>query len=192
MDLIEAVKIIDNCLPQGLNKNLNSWLNLTDGFEEACIMGSEENVVKKKIRQTETLNFNILSKSLTNVSFFNILGMNFKKHILEYIDDFNGEVSIKGIQEISALKYVEGGHYVFHTDHHHKIPRTLSLIYMVNDDYTGGTLCFKGPKKNDMDILKKVEPKSNRLIIWPSSHLFPHAVEPVTEGVRYSVVCWAV
>jgi predicted 2-oxoglutarate/Fe(II)-dependent dioxygenase YbiX len=102
------------------------------------------------------------------------------------------KLSVGGITEISALRYSVGGHYKFHTDYHFKIPRTLSLIYMVNEDYVGGSLCFKGPKTDDTEVLKKVEPKKNRLIIWPSCHLFPHAVEPVKEGVRYTIVCWAV
>ena len=31
----------------------------------------------------------------------------------------------------------------------------------------------------------------NRMIIWPSTFLYPHTVKPVTKGTRYSVVAWA-
>jgi predicted 2-oxoglutarate/Fe(II)-dependent dioxygenase YbiX len=33
--------------------------------------------------------------------------------------------------------------------------------------------------------------KSTSVIIWPSNFLFPHCVEPIQEGVRYSIVAWA-
>ena len=36
-----------------------------------------------------------------------------------------------------------------------------------------------------------IEKKSNRMIVWPSNFLYPHAVKPVTEGIRYSIVSWA-
>ena len=30
----------------------------------------------------------------------------------------------------------------------------------------------------------------NSLIMWPSNFIYQHAVKPVTEGERYSVVSW--
>ena len=69
-----------------------------------------------------------------------------------------------------------------------KFPRTLSAIVLLNNDYKGGELCFKDPDgSNDNVILTK----SNRIIVWPSTFLYPHEVKPVTEGVRYSIVSWA-
>ena len=191
MDLIEAIKVYDDFLPKIINDDLFEWLKITKEFEDASVIGTETNIIAKEIRRTETMNFNKLSNSLTNVKFFHLLGQYFQKITQVYNQEFNNEISIKSITEISALRYGVGGHYKFHTDHHFKIPRTLSLIYMVNDEYEGGPLCFKGPRTIDTEILKKIEPKKNRLIVWPSSHLFPHAVESVKKGVRYTIVCWA-
>ena len=42
-----------------------------------------------------------------------------------------------------------------------------------------------------MNATSTVEKKANRMIIWPSNFLYPHSVKPVTEGIRYSVVSWA-
>ena len=36
--------------------------------------------------------------------------------------------------------------------------------------------------------IKKIK---NRLIVWPSNFLFPHSVQPVSSGERYSIVSWA-
>ena len=59
---------------------------------------------------------------------------------------------------------------------------------MLNNDYEGGDLSFAD--QNNEEILK-VEKQANRMIIWPSNFLFPHAVLPVTKGKRYSIVAWA-
>ena len=86
------------------------------------------------------------------------------------------------------LKYENSGHYDFHTDHCYSIPRTLSVIILLNDDYKGGDLVFKDFNKNSE--LLRVQPSSARAIIWPSNFMYPHRVEPITEGKRYSVVSW--
>ena len=62
------------------------------------------------------------------------------------------------------------------------------FIYFVNDDYEGGELFFELPKIKES---YKVGVKKDRLIIWPSNFLYPHKVEPVTKGIKYSVVSWA-
>lgn len=192
MDLIKAVHVYDDFLPEVMSHDLAEWLKTTKEFTEATVVGTNRNVVMKEIRSTETMNLNRNSESLTNVKFFHLLGKEFEKIIHVYNQEYNNEIQVNTISEISALRYGVGGHYKFHTDYHTKIPRTLSLIYMVNEDYEGGALCFKGPRTNDTEVLKKIKPKKNRLIIWPSCHLFPHAVEPVKKGVRYTIVCWSV
>ena len=36
-----------------------------------------------------------------------------------------------------------------------------------------------------------METKPGHVVIWPSNFMYPHAVEPVKKGIRYSVVSWA-
>ena len=112
----------------------------------------------------------------------------FTEHINKYVNDFNMHNFQCTINDIQILKYTKGGHYKLHCDHGPAVPRTLSLIYFVNDDYQGGDLIFKLINTND-EI--KIQNKKNRLIIWPSNFMYPHCVTPVTNGVRYSVVAWA-
>ena len=92
------------------------------------------------------------------------------------------------VKELSILKYSLGGHYRFHTDHHRKVPRIYSCIFLVNDDYEGGDLIFKYPNS---EKITKINKKQNKMIIWPSNFLYPHSITPVTKGERYSVVAWA-
>ena len=96
------------------------------------------------------------------------------------------EVQIRCFEPLQLLKYEKGGFYRKHVDHFTDIPRTLSFIYFLNNDYEGGELIFK---LGTGDI--KIENKPNRLVIWPSNYLYPHEVTTVTKGTRYSLVTWA-
>jgi len=57
----------------------------------------------------------------------------------------------------------------------------LSILTSLNDDYEGGEFIICDKKF----ILKKGE-----TIIFPSLFMFPHKVDLVTKGIRYSIICW--
>ena len=59
---------------------------------------------------------------------------------------------------------------------------TLSVLGALNDDYEGGELIFW----NDT----KIELKAGSLLVFPSTFMYPHSVNPVTKGTRYSYVSW--
>ena len=88
---------------------------------------------------------------------------------------------------IQALKYSPGGHYITHVDDHPDVPRSLSFIWRLNNDYEGGDLTWSMHGKEFM----RSKTKPNSMIIWPSSFLYPHCVEPITKGTRWSIVAWA-
>ena len=76
-----------------------------------------------------------------------------------------------------------------HCDHIHTIfdgqrkgIPTLSLLGSLNDNYEGGDLIL-------FDDFK-IELEKGDLIIFPSNFLYPHRVEPVISGVRYSYISW--
>ena len=76
-----------------------------------------------------------------------------------------------------------------HCDHIHTIfdgqrkgIPTLSLLGSLNDNYEGGDLIL-------FDDFK-IELEKGDLIIFPSNFLYPHRVEPVLSGVRYSYISW--
>jgi predicted 2-oxoglutarate/Fe(II)-dependent dioxygenase YbiX len=37
---------------------------------------------------------------------------------------------------------------------------------------------------------EEIKFKTGDLLIFPSNFLYPHRVEPVTKGVRYSFISW--
>ena len=102
---------------------------------------------------------------------------------LDWFTDWSGYSSIK------FIKYSLGETMVDHWDSIHSlfdgerkgIP-TLSIIGTLNDDYEGGEFYMFKDKKIDM--------KSGDLLIFPSSFMYPHRVQPVKKGTRYSYVSW--
>ena len=60
---------------------------------------------------------------------------------------------------------------------------TLSVLGCLNNNYAGGELVFY----NDTQI----ELKAGQIAVFPSNFLYPHKVLPITEGNRYSFICWA-
>jgi len=59
----------------------------------------------------------------------------------------------------------------------------LSVVGQLNEDFEGGEFVMWGDKV--------IEFESGDLIIFPSNFVYPHRVEPVTKGSRYSYVSWA-
>lgn len=86
-------------------------------------------------------------------------------------------------ESYSILKYGEGQKFTNHIDDYKENPRRVSLIYYLNDDYEGGEIKF--PR---FGITYK--PKANDLIIFPSTYVYNHSVNPVISGTRYAVVSW--
>lgn len=83
----------------------------------------------------------------------------------------------------TILKYGKGQKFVNHIDDHKDYHRRMSLVYYINDDYTGGEIVF--PR---FGITYK--PAKDELLIFPSTYVYNHSVIPVVEGTRYAVVSW--
>ena len=76
-----------------------------------------------------------------------------------------------------------------HCDHIHTlfdgerkgIP-TLTILGVLNDDYKGGKLVMFSDEV--------IECKKGDLLVFPSNFLYPHRVDAVKEGTRFSFVSW--
>ena len=101
-----------------------------------------------------------------------------------YVNEFpNFDISQDTGYQI--LRYRPGGKYDYHTDQHVDYNREVTIIVNLNDEYTGGNLCHL----KDSCITKMGK---GDIIIFPSNFTYPHRITPVTSGIRYSVVTWAV
>jgi hypothetical protein len=83
----------------------------------------------------------------------------------------------------SILKYTIGQKFVNHIDDHVDFHRRVSAIYYMNDDYEGGEINF--PR---FGISYK--PMANEMLLFPSTYVYNHSVNEVTQGTRYAVVSW--
>lgn len=117
----------------------------------------------------------------------NLLYLSFNPLITDYKRDFNiydDGTLLEEVQEsYQILKYSKNNFFKYHFDDSAKHHRKISLVYYFNDDYLGGEIVF-----NKFDITYK--PKANELIIFPSTYVYSHAVQEVTEGIRYALVTW--
>ena len=188
MALRNYIKIYDDILPLETIASITSLSSKVD-YEKAKVGTGVE---AEHIRKVWDFGLNNQGKNMTHIKWSNFLRHIFARAVQRYIFDtvLQGahDVSPGKIMEINILKYETGGHYVYHTDFFHLHPRQFSLILLLNNDYQGGRLVFNNPNFNDE---YKIETKPGRLIVWPSNFLFPHMVEKVTKGTRYSIVGWA-
>ena len=153
-------------------------------FETGAVVGNGTDVVDKKVRNVDILGLSNQHDSLSNVHWANFINHLVIKQMCKYINEFP-DIRRAGIFDMQALRYGVGGHYEFHVDDGPTMDRKYSSILMLNNDYEGGTLCFKLDNK-----IIEMETKPGNLVIWPSNFMFPHAVKPLTKGVRYSIVSW--
>ena len=95
-----------------------------------------------------------------------------------------------GYSSVRYNRYSQNRKMAEHCDHIHSlfegkrkgIP-ILSCLGVLNNDYEGGEFIMF----EDFEI--KLE--QGDLLIFPSNFLYPHRVEPVKNGVRYSYISWS-
>jgi len=94
-------------------------------------------------------------------------------------------VTLHDIERPQFLGYRAGDFFVRHADRDRAGAnrRAVSVIVFVNDDYEGGGLKFVGD-----DVAITITPTAGQLIAFRSDAL--HEVEPVTKGLRFTVVSW--
>lgn len=126
----------------------------------------------------------------------NFLGLNqvVRNAVMDYCSFLNlkhfNYPAISIFSSIRINRYCENTSMDFHCDHistmfdgkKRGIP-ILSILGSLNDDYEGGELIFFEDKKITL--------KAGDVMVFPSNFLYPHKVNTITKGIRYSFVCWA-
>jgi predicted 2-oxoglutarate/Fe(II)-dependent dioxygenase YbiX len=97
----------------------------------------------------------------------------------------HSECQVSRAYGLELLRYRSGGFYVQHHDASFEQPRILTCVIGLNKDYAGGALTW-------FDGRIRIRPEPGRIILFPSSFLFPHSAETVTSGIRYVVVSWLI
>ena len=94
-----------------------------------------------------------------------------------------------GYSTIRYNKYLENRKMALHADHikslfdgdRKGIP-ILSVLGLLNDNFEGGEFVLFDNKIITLE--------QGDLLIFPSNFMYPHKVEPVTQGTRHSYISW--
>lgn len=138
----------------------------------------------KNIRNVQGYHLNF--DTPTNLFYWNYIKSEIEKLYFHYRAKFPKMASNK-INQIDLLKYTPGGKYETHTDHFTNTPRHLSIIINLNDDYEGGDLIFTDQKQKE---IKRLKLGKGSIVFFPSNFMYPHGIQPITKGTRYSIVAW--
>ena len=120
--------------------------------------------------------------------FYKDIQKGFEKAVNDYVS-VNTKIKPQEYTQFRINCYETGGFMKEHIDNiHHShgqkqgYPHLTSLIFL-NDDYGGGefTLCGESLDKD-----------KGSAVVFPSNFMFPHEVEKVTSGVRYSIMTWII
>ena len=191
--------------PQDLSKYIQYWPNFLhhsfidtlmaeftkdeSEWQDTRIGGGENGgVVDKNIRgamtillsQNETIEKNLWLRKQIDSYLYETT----KQILAKYVESFPlaKPVADSGYE---LLRYEEGTGYTQHTDHFHENPRILSCSIGLTDpsEFEGGEFTFF-----DQAISFKQEKGS--VLVFPSSFQYPHQVNTVTKGTRYSIITW--
>ena len=138
----------------------------------------------KDIRNVKGFHLNF--DTPTDVFYWNFIKEEIERLYNYYKAKFPKMISSK-INQIDLLKYSAGGKYEIHTDHYTTSIRHLSIIMNLNDDYEGGDLVFTDQKEKE---IKRLKLSKGSVVFFPSNFMYPHGIQPITKGTRYSIVSW--
>jgi predicted 2-oxoglutarate/Fe(II)-dependent dioxygenase YbiX len=182
-NLDDYIVVLKNLVPYTLCEDIIEEYENSEDFCDAVTTGG----INKKVRNCFNLDISsqsIISKNYEKRKFLdNKLFVVAGQALNQYNKLFSYSNNLAGDSGYTLLKYDVGNHYSYHVDDSNKTPRKLSLSLTLNDSFNGGEFSFFHGHK-----IYKLNKGDG--IIFPSSFMYPHAVLPVTEGTRYSIVTW--
>lgn len=98
-------------------------------------------------------------------------------------------VELSSMEGPQFLIYRSGDFFTRHTDNHSggTTGRQVSFIAFLNSDFEGGALKFYGGVQ-DKPLELTLDPEEGLLLFFRSGWF--HEVEPVTSGMRFTIVGW--
>ena len=179
MDHLEAIVELKNIVPDEFLNRIIPLIN-----KKAKKNMEVRSGVNKNVRNVKGYHLNF--DTPTNIFYWNFIKKEIERLYIYYKAKFPRMMSSK-INQIDLLKYSFGGKYEVHTDHFTTCTRHLSVIINLNDDYEGGDLIFTDQKGKEIKRLKLAK---GSIVFFPSNFMYPHGIEPIIKGTRYSIVAW--
>lgn len=171
-DFKEYIRLIEKDMSNGLY----NWTSMLTGSE------SQSPQLHSSKRRGKNIGLSVCSSMSDSAKKFQL---ELDKFVSESLQDYSKRY---GYWDLSGegwvlLKYELDDFFITHTDSSRRYPRQVSTVYYVNDDYSGGELSFPY-------IGITIKPKAGELVIFPSTNLFSHQAEKITDGVKYSLANW--
>jgi hypothetical protein len=185
-----------------MNKNLKDYIKVYDGLlsqslREQVITELESAEfkingfysVREKLTEVETNDSSYTVEIPSSPLLINVVGAVLHEYIIKDLQ-FPWFPGWEGYSAIKYTKYETGTNMREHCDHIHNIfdgqrkgiPK-VSVIGSLNNNYSGGELVFFTDEVYEL--------KAGQIMAFPSVFLYPHRVNTVTSGTRYSFVSWA-
>lgn len=168
---------IEGAVSEGFCKKLIEEYAKPEVKKELPYIGNGNNHVNLDIRNVQRLQLPLFAGIGATLT---AIGLQVNHQIWQY--------DITHSNQSEFLMYDVNGKYETHTDAFHSRSnetRKLTVLAFLNDDFEGGKFYIQNSHER---LYPQQTPGT--VIVFPS--FMPHGVEPVTSGIRYSVVTWMV
>jgi hypothetical protein len=168
---------IDNAISKGFCKKIIEEYAKPEVKKLPPIIGMNEGTVDLNIRNVERLQLPLfagIGATLTSIA------LQVNHQVWKY--------NITHSNQSEFLMYDINGKYETHVDTFHSRSnetRKLTVLVFLNDDFEGGKFYIQNSHERFYP-----QQTPGTVIVFPS--FMPHGVEPVTKGIRYSIVTWMV
>lgn len=125
---------------------------------------------------------NISARKYAQLSIHNFLNKSLYGCINDYKKN-NKALDWSKSEGWQILKYEKDDYFENHVDDMKQNPRTVSMVFYLNDNYEGGEIEFSKFNLN-------IKPEKNEMILFPSNYIYGHKAKPVISGVKYVIVGW--
>jgi hypothetical protein len=113
-----------------------------------------------------------------DAKFFQIYGAAINDYCHKHTD-----LQIQRDEGYLLLRYHKTQSYAQHVDSGTYIPRAVTAIIGLNEEYEGGEFWL-------WDGAWRQRIEKGALLMFPASFQYPHGIRPIESGVRYSVITW--
>jgi len=179
MDHTEAIVEIKNVIDPFFTKKIIPFIKHKAKINFEIRYGLDKNIRNVK-------GYHLSLSNPTDIFYWNFVKKEIERLYSFYILKFPKMVSTK-INQIDLLKYTSGGKYEIHNDQFTASRRHLSIILNLNNEYEGGDLIFTDQKEKE---IKRLKLGKGSIVFFPSNFMYPHGIQPITKGTRYSIVAW--
>jgi len=188
MDIRDAIIQIDGLFNLKLADRIVNYIDSAE-LDFLSVGSSEKPVLDIRNVKGRFLinNRNLKKNNISDFVFLQLINDEIFKILPNYLARFP-KLTLHKLLQADLLKYEVGGKYETHVDSFINSPRELSCIINLNDKYKGGELSFFDNLHNK-EILK-CPLKKGSVVFFPSNFIYPHKIDPIKKGTRYSIVSW--